>query len=126
LTLRAKENALTGQHGRGTGLLVHEQGMPPVPPGGGQDRRRLGRSADALKQEHESLATETRTSLAQATANAAKTAATARIPVCSTAHLKDLASAAARVFGWESKQPQVQLNQLVITLSSWTRFGRCG
>jgi hypothetical protein len=56
-------------------------------------------ASDALKEVHENLATETRTSLAQATANAAKTAANARIPVCSTAHLKDLASAAARVFG---------------------------
>jgi hypothetical protein len=60
--------------------------------------------AEALKQSHQNLATETRSSLAQAAASAAKAAAKAEIPVCSTAHLKDLAAAAARVFGWDQQQ----------------------
>jgi hypothetical protein len=71
--------------------------------------------ADALKDSHKELAEKTRTSLAQAAARAAETAAAAEIPVCSTAHLKDLASAAARVFGWDAKNPHVEFNQLVIT-----------
>jgi hypothetical protein len=60
--------------------------------------------AEALKQSHQNLATETRSSLAQAAASAAKVAANAEIPVCTAAHLKDLAAAAARVFGWDQQQ----------------------
>jgi hypothetical protein len=58
----------------------------------------------ALEESHKGLATATRSSLAQATASAAKAAANAAIPVCTTAHLKDLAAAAARVFGWDQQQ----------------------
>jgi hypothetical protein len=60
--------------------------------------------ANALKDSLEESAAETRSSLAQAAASAAKAAANAEIPVCSTAHLKDLAAAAARVFGWDQRQ----------------------
>ena len=72
--------------------------------------------ADALKDSHKELAVKTRTSLAQAAARAAETAAAAEIPVCSTAHLKDLASAAARVFGWDKGTKHCDTyNTLVIT-----------
>jgi hypothetical protein len=72
--------------------------------------------AEALKHEHENLATSTKTALAQAAASAAKAAANAEIPVCSTAHLKDLAAAAARVFGWDQQQRSGDTyNTLVVT-----------
>jgi hypothetical protein len=72
--------------------------------------------AEALKHEHENLATSTKTALAQAAASAAKVAAKAEIPVCTTAHLKDLAAAAARVFGWDQQQRSGDTyNTLVVT-----------
>ena len=52
------------------------------------------------------------------TARAAEAAATAPEPlqVSNTAHLRDLAASAARIFGWDTdKKPGVQLNQLIIT-----------
>jgi HPt (histidine-containing phosphotransfer) domain-containing protein len=70
----------------------------------------------ALEESHKELATETRSSLAQAAAKAAKRAAHTEIPVCSTAHLKDLAAAAARVFGWDQQQRSGDTyNTLVVT-----------
>jgi hypothetical protein len=48
------------------------------------------------------------------TARAAEAAATAPEPlqVSNTAHLRDLAASAARIFGWNTKKkPGVQLNQ---------------
>jgi hypothetical protein len=71
--------------------------------------------AAALKDAHNELATQTRTSLAKATAAAATKAAGATIPVCSTSHLRELAQAAARVFGWDSNKPAMQFNQCVIS-----------
>jgi hypothetical protein len=72
--------------------------------------------AKALKDSLEESATETRSSLAQATAAAARNAAAATIPVCSTAHLKDLAATAARVFGWDQQQRAGDTyNTLVVT-----------
>jgi hypothetical protein len=52
-------------------------------------------------------------SLARATARAAEGAAKAAepLPVSNTAHLRDLAQSAARIFGWDSDKPGVQLNQ---------------
>jgi hypothetical protein len=69
---------------------------------------------DVLIAEHKSLETKTKTALAQVTARAAEAAVKAEKPidVSSTAHLRDLAQSAARIFGWDkSDQPGVQLNQ---------------
>jgi hypothetical protein len=33
------------------------------------------------------------------------------LDVSNTAHLRDLAQSAARIFGWDSDKPSVQLNQ---------------
>ena len=63
---------------------------------------------------HKELEQRTKSGLARATARAAETAATAAVPlqVSSTAHLRDLAASAARIFGWDTeKKPGVQLNQ---------------
>ena len=69
--------------------------------------------ADALVATHKELGERTKTGLAQATARAAEGAATAAepLPVSNTAHLRDLAASAARIFGWDSDKPGVQLNQ---------------
>jgi hypothetical protein len=46
---------------------------------------------------------------AEAVANAAEP-----LPVSNTVHLRDLAQSAARIFGWNTDGPQVQLNQQVV------------
>jgi hypothetical protein len=74
--------------------------------------------ADALVATHKELEERTKSGLAQATARAAEAAATAPEPleVSNTAHLRDLAAAASRLFGWDAlKGPQVTLNQLCVT-----------
>jgi hypothetical protein len=74
--------------------------------------------ADALVATHKELEERTKSGLARATARAAEAAGTAAEPlqVTNTAHLRDLAQSAARIFGWDSdKKPGVQLNTLVIT-----------
>lgn len=76
--------------------------------------------ADALKDSHKELAEKTRTSLAQAALNAAQgaqvSAEQGRIPICSASHLKDLAAAAARVFGWDQgTKTGDTYNTLVVT-----------
>jgi hypothetical protein len=55
----------------------------------------------------------TKSGLAQATARAAEAAANAAEPlqVSNTAQLRDLAASAARIFGWDTDKPGVQLNQ---------------
>jgi hypothetical protein len=73
---------------------------------------------DVLLATHKELEERTKSGLARATARAAEAAATATEPlqVSNTAHLRDLAASAARVFGWDAdKKPGVQLNTLVIT-----------
>ncbi|SRR5436190_7234805 len=73
---------------------------------------------DVLLAEHKSLETKTKTALAQATARAAESAAKAEKPieVTSTAHLRDLASASARIFGWDGDRGSaVTLNQVVVS-----------
>jgi len=62
---------------------------------------------------HKELDSRTKTALAQATARAAEAAATAAEPlqVSNKGHLRDLAASAARIFGWDSDKPGVQLNQ---------------
>lgn len=66
---------------------------------------------------HKELEERTKSGLAQATARAAEAAGTAAEPlqVSNTAHLRDLAASAARIFGWDTKQPQTQINQLCIS-----------
>ena len=73
--------------------------------------------ADALVATHEELEERTTSDLARATARAAEAAAAApeSLQVSNTAHLRDLAASAARIFGWDTKQPQTQINQLCIT-----------
>jgi hypothetical protein len=74
---------------------------------------------DVLIATHRELEGRTKTGLAQATVRAAEEAATAAkpLPVSNTAHLRDLAASAARVFGWDKQLsgPAVQFNQLCIT-----------
>jgi hypothetical protein len=74
--------------------------------------------ADALVSTHKELDSRTKTALAQATARAAEGAAktTEPLPVSNMAHLRDLAQSAARIFGWTTDGPQVQVNtQIRIT-----------
>jgi hypothetical protein len=74
--------------------------------------------ADALVSTHRELDSRTKTALAQATARAAEAAAKAEepLPVSNTAHLRDLASAAAGLFGWNAGGVTVNANQaLVVT-----------
>jgi Putative ATPase subunit of terminase (gpP-like) len=68
---------------------------------------------DVLLATHRELGERTKTGLARATARAAESAAQAAEPlqVSNPAHLGDLAQSAARVFGWDSDKPGVQLNQ---------------
>jgi hypothetical protein len=66
---------------------------------------------------HEELETRTKSGLARAATKAAEQAAQqdgATNLNCS-GKLRDLASAAARVFGWDSGKPNGQFNQLVVT-----------
>ena len=85
---------------------------------GGRPQRTIEASslhpiADALVSSHKELDSRTKTALAQATTRAAEAAATAAEPlqVSSTSQLRDLAASAARIFGWDSDKPGVQLNQ---------------
>ena len=74
--------------------------------------------ADALVATHKELEERTKSGLARATARAAEAAATAPEPlqVSNTAHLRDLAASAARIFGWDQdKGAQVSVNTLVVT-----------
>jgi hypothetical protein len=58
--------------------------------------------ADALVEAHESLATSTRTALAQTLAKAAQQVSKEEaLPVKNTAQLRDVCLAAARLFGWD-------------------------
>jgi hypothetical protein len=68
---------------------------------------------DVLLATHKELEERTKSGLARATARAAEAAATAAEPlkVSNTAHLRDLAASAARIFGWDTEKPGVQLNQ---------------
>jgi hypothetical protein len=92
----------------------------PKRPGGRPGRTLIASSAsslhpiaDALVSTHKELDSRTKTALAQATTRAAEGEAKAEKPidVSNTAHLRDLAASAARIFGWDSDKPGVQLNQ---------------
>jgi hypothetical protein len=92
---------------------------------GGRPSRALNASAsslhpiaDALVSTHKELDSRTKTALAQATTRAAEAAAAAVEPlqVSNTAHLRDLAQSAARIFGWGERGTTVHANQaLVVT-----------
>ena len=72
---------------------------------------------DVLIATHKELEARTKTGLAQATAKASEHAAEqdgATNLNCS-GKLRDLASAAARIFGWDNGAPGVQFNQLVVS-----------
>ena len=73
--------------------------------------------SDALVSTHKELDSRTKTALAQATVAAAEQAAVQEpLPVKSTSHLHDLASAAAGLFGWGEGGVTVNANQaLVVT-----------
>jgi hypothetical protein len=73
--------------------------------------------ADALVASHKAMEERTKSGLAQATAKAAEAAAKAEKPleVSSPSHLRDLAAAAARVFGWDGNKPQEVHNTLVFS-----------
>ena len=74
--------------------------------------------ADALVATHKELEERTKSGLARATARAAEAAGTAAEPlkVSNTAHLRDLAASAARIFGWDSDKPAGNTyNTLVVT-----------
>jgi hypothetical protein len=73
---------------------------------------------DVLLATHKELEERTKSGLARATARAAEAAATATEPleVSNTAHLRDLAASAARIFGWDSDKPAGSTyNTLVVT-----------
>jgi hypothetical protein len=84
---------------------------------GGRPGRTLSASslhpvAEALVETHKELETKTKTGLMQTAAKAAEHAAEKPpLEVSNTAQLRDLAASAARVFGWDSDKPGVQLNQ---------------
>jgi hypothetical protein len=62
------------------------------------------------------LGDRTRTALAQVTAAAAEQAVSQPpLQVLSASHLREIAAAASRVFGWQNTAPHVTHNQLVIT-----------
>ena len=72
---------------------------------------------DVLIATHKELEGRTKTGLAQATAKASEHAAEqdGATNLTHSGKLRDLASAAARVFGWDSDKPDVQFNQLIVT-----------
>jgi len=84
---------------------------------GGRPCRTLSASslnpiADALVTTHKEFETTTKTALMQTTAKAAEHAAQKPpLEVSNTSQLRDLAQSAARIFGWDSGKPGVQLNQ---------------
>jgi uncharacterized protein YjcR len=92
------------------GDLPERAGRPAIVPA-----TDLQRPGDILLQEHKSLETKTKTALARATAAAAERVSTQPpLEVHNPAQLRDLAQSAARVFGWNTDGPQVQLNQQVV------------
>jgi hypothetical protein len=84
---------------------------------GGRPCRTLSASslnpiADALVATHKEFETTTKTALMQTTTKAATHAAQKPpLDVSNTSQLRDLAQSAARIFGWDSDKPGVQLNQ---------------
>ena len=72
---------------------------------------------DVLVAMHAELETRTKSGLARAATKAAEQAAgqDGATNLNCSGKLRDLASAPARVFGWDSDKPSVTLNQLVVT-----------
>jgi molybdenum-dependent DNA-binding transcriptional regulator ModE len=77
----------------------------------------LQRPGDILLQEHKALETTTKTALMQTAAKAATDAAQKPpLEVSNTSQFRDVATAAAHLFGWDAgKGASVTLNQLVVT-----------
>ena len=73
--------------------------------------------ADALVETHKELETKTKSGLATAAARAADHVQSldGAITFGQSNKLRDLAASAARIFGWDTQQPQTQINQLCIT-----------
>jgi hypothetical protein len=95
------------------GDLPERAGRPAIVPA-----TDLQRPGDVLLQTHKELGERTKTGLAQATARAPERAAKSEEPlqVSNTAHLRDLAQSAARIFGWGEGGVTVNANQaLVVT-----------
>jgi hypothetical protein len=94
------------------GDLPERAGRPAIVPA-----TDLQRPGDVLLQEHKSLEAKTKTGLSRAVAKAAEHASTKPpLEVTNTAHLRDLAASAARVFGWDSDKPAGSTyNTLVVT-----------
>jgi hypothetical protein len=100
----------------------------PARPGGRPARTLSATSlhpiADALVSTHKELEAKTKTGLATATAKASDYAQS--LDGASTFgqsnKLRDLAASAARIFGWESDKPGIQLNQLVVDAETLGRI----
>jgi hypothetical protein len=67
--------------------------------------------------EHKRLEGQTRTGLSRAAAKASQHASTLKGEKLweNPAKLKDLGAAAAKLFGWDTEKPSVQINQLAVT-----------
>jgi hypothetical protein len=77
---------------------------------------------DVLLATHEELGERTKTALAQATAAAAEHAAKQPpLPVTNAAQMRDLAAAAARIFGWDQKKGDTH-NTMVISHEDLARI----
>jgi hypothetical protein len=71
----------------------------------------------ALVETHKERETKTKSGLATAAAKAADHVQSldGATTFGQSNKLRDLAASAARIFGWDTKQPQTQINQLCIT-----------
>jgi hypothetical protein len=74
------------------------------------------RPGDVLLASHKELGEQTKSSLARAAAkSAAEAAINEPLPVRSTGHLRDLANAAASIFGWDAGKSQTMtFNTMVV------------
>lgn len=78
--------------------------------------RSVVKPSDALVQSIKETGTATKGAIAAAVLKAAEGIDAAGIPICSASHLKDLTTAAARVFGWDQGQGSGNTyNTLVVT-----------
>jgi len=80
--------------------------------------------ADVLVSTHKDLEAKTKSGLATAAAKAADHAQSldGATTFGQSNKLRDLAASAARIFGWDTEQPAVQLNQLVISQEMMERI----
>jgi hypothetical protein len=66
--------------------------------------------------------------LAQATVRAAEAAASAAdpLPVSNTAHLRDLAQSAARIFGWDNSGTTIHADKALVVTTEQLQQMRAG